>query len=308
VVGPAAKRLAVKDLVKRGKCSERKACTLVVAARSTVRYARRMASDEPALRRRIRGLASKHKRYGCRRIVVMLRREGWWVNKKRIHRLWKEEGLQRTRKRKRKRACGPSPDQPTKAEYPNHVWSYDFIEDRTERGGKLRMLCVLDECTRECHHIRVDRSIGAAKVIASLGWLFVLHGAPEYLRSDNGPELIAKSLRAWLEERGAKTIYITPGSPWENPYIESFNDKFRDECLNLHVFSDGRHAQELVETWRSEYNELRPHSSLNYMPPAEFAAHCRNSSRPTASFRSGNAATPGQTHEPKANTLTLVGT
>ncbi len=308
MVGPAAKRVVVKDLASRGECSERKACALVVAARSTVRYERRVAWDEAALRKRIRALAGKHKRYGCRRIGVMLRREGWRVNKKRVHRLWKEEGLQRTRKRKRKRACGPSPDLPTKAKYPNHVWSYDFIEDRTERGGKLRMLCVLDEFTRECHHIRVDRSIGAAKVIASLEWLFVLHGAPEYIRSDNGPELIAKSLRAWLEQRGTQTIYITPGSPWENPYIESFNDKFRDECLNLHVFSDGRHAQELVEAWREEYNELRPHSSLDYMTPAEFAAHCRNSSRPTASLRSGNAAPPGPDQQHKVNPLTPAGT
>ena len=124
-------------------------------------------------------------------------------------------------------------------------------------------------------------SIGAAQVIASLEWLFLLHGAPAYLRSDNGPELVAHSLQVWLEEQGAKTLYITPGSPWENAYIESFNDKFRDECLNMQVFTNGRHAQEVVEAWRIEYNEERPHSSLNYMTPAEFAAHCRNSGRPT---------------------------
>jgi len=246
VVGPAAKRAVAKDLAKRGQCSERKACTLVSAPRSTVRYERRVKDDEAALRQRIRKLADKHKRYGFRRILALLRREGWRVNKKRVHRLWKEEGLQRKRKPKKKRACGPTAGLPVKAEYPNQVWSYDFIEDRTERGGKLRMLCVLDEYTRESHHIRVDRSIGAAKVIASLEWLFVLHGAPVYIRSDNGPELVAKALQAWLAERGAETIYITPGSPWENPYIESFNDKFRDECLNMHVFTDGRHAQEVV--------------------------------------------------------------
>ena len=308
MVGPAAKRAVAKDLAKRGQCSERKACTLVSAPRSTVRYERRVKDDEAALRQRIRKLADKHKRYGFRRILALLRREGWRVNKKRVHRLWKEEGLQRKRKPKKKRACGPTAGLPVKAEYPNQVWSYDFIEDRTERGGKLRMLCVLDEYTRESHHIRVDRSIGAAKVIASLEWLFVLHGAPVYIRSDNGPELVAKALQAWLAERGAETIYITPGSPWENPYIESFNDKFRDECLNMHVFTDGRHAQEVVEVWRKEYNEERPHSSLNYMTPAEFAAHCRNSGRPTASLRSGNASPPRAEHQPEANTLTPVGT
>ena len=238
----------------------------------------------------------------------MLRREGWRVNKKRVHRLWKEEGLQRKRKRKKKRACGPTEKIPVRAEYPNHVWTCDFIEDRTERGGKLRMLCVLDEFTRESLHIRVERSIGAAKVIASLEWLFLIHGAPRYIRSDNGPELVAKAVQDWLAERGAQTIYITPGSPWENPYIESFNDKFRDECLNMHVFLDGRHAQEVVEAWRNEYNHERPHSSLNYTTPAEFAAHCRNSGRPTASLRSGNAQVPGAGQQIEANPLTLSGT
>ena len=308
MVSPAAKRTAARDLAKRGRCSERKACEVIEAPRSTVRYECRVKNDEAALRKRIRKLADKHKRYGVRRILAMLGREGWRVNKKRVHRIWKEEGLQRKRKAKKKRACGPTAGLPVKAEYANHVWSYDFIEDRTVRGGKLRMLCVLDEYTRECHHIRVDRSIGAAKVIASLEWLFLLHGAPAHLRSDNGPELVARALQTWLEERGARTIYITPGSPWENPYIESFNDKFRDECLNMHVFTDGHHAQEVVEAWRNEYNEERPHSSLDYMTPAEFAAHCRNSSRPTASLRCGNAEPPRSDQQTEANTLTAVGT
>ncbi|HNR31624.1 MAG TPA: IS3 family transposase, partial [Candidatus Hydrogenedentes bacterium] len=228
----------VKGLVQRGVCSERRACEVLDAPRMTVRYERRVRPGEDALRQRLRALATKHKRYGFRRMLALLRREGWRVNKKRVHRLWKEEGLQRKRKTKRKRGCGPSPELPVRAEHPNHVWSYDFIEDRTERGGKLRMLCIVDEYTRECLHIRVDRSIGAAKVIASLEWLFMLYGRPEYIRSDNGPELIAKALQTWLAEHHAKTLYITPGSPWENPFIESFNDKFRDECLNMHVFID----------------------------------------------------------------------
>lgn len=308
MVGPSAKRSAARDLVKRNRCSQRRACALLGVARMTARYQRRIRSDEPALRKRIRTLAARHKRYGYRRIFVLLRREGWRVNRKRVHRLWKEEGLQRRRKRKRARGCGPSQGLPVKAEYPNHVWSYDFVEDRTESGARLRMLNVLDEYTRECHHIRVEKSIGADKVIASLEWLFLLHGAPAYIRSDNGPEFIAKKLRTWLEKRGPETIYITPGSPWENPYIESFNDKFRDECLNMEVFTDGRHAQQVVEAWRIEYNEERPHSSLEYMTPAEFAARCRNSSRPTASFRSDNANTLSADNQAKANTLTHAGT
>lgn len=277
-------------------------------ARATVRYTRRFRSDEPALRKRIRKLAAKHKRYGSHRIWVALRREDWRVNEKRVHRLWKDEGLQILRKAKKRRACGPSVDLPMRAEYPGHVWSYDFIEDRTERGGKLRLLCIVDEYTRECLAIRAEPSIGAAKVVDVLDWLFLVHGTPAYLRSDNGSEFVAKALRTWLGQRGPKTLFITPGSPWENPYIESFHGKFRDECLNMHVFTDVRHAQQVVEAWRKEYNEERPHRSLHDRTPAEFAAHCRNSGRPTASLRSGNAEAPGAGQQIEANPLTLSGT
>lgn len=298
----------VKELVQRGKCSERRACGLLAAPRMTARYERQVRSDEAALRARIRQLAHKHKRYGVRRILAKLRREAWRVNKKRVHRIWKEEGLQCKRKSRKKRACGPSQDVAMRAEFPNHVWSYDFTEDRTERGGKLRTFNVVDEYTRQCHHIRVDRSIGAAKVIASLEWLFLLHGAPQYIRSDNGPELIAKALQSWLAERGAKTLYITPGSPWENAYIESFNDKFRDECLNMHVFTDGHEAQEVIEAWRLEYNDQRPHSSLNYLTPSEFAFQCRNSGRPTASLRYATEKAQADETQTSPNTLTVAGT
>jgi len=308
VVSPADKRAVARGLVERGECSERRACELVETARSTVRYKRRVRSDEAALRKRIRALAARCKRYGVRRVLAQLRREGWRVNKKRVHRIWKEEGLQRRRKNRKKRACGPTDGLPVHADRPNHVWSYDFIEDRTEGGGRLRSLCVLDEFTRECLHIRVDSSIGAQKVIASLEWLFLVRGAPEWIRSDNGPEFIAAALRTWLAERGSKTLYITPGSPWQNPYIESFNDKFRDECLNMHVFINGRHAQEVVEAWRTQYNEERPHSSLNYMTPAEFAASFRNSGRPTASLRYGNGAPASESAQTTPSTLTAVGT
>lgn len=306
-MSPGAKRAVVRDLVKHKRCSERCACELLAAPRMMVRYQRRIRDDEDVLRKRIRELAMKHKRYGFRRITVLLKREGWRVNRKRVYRIWKEEGLQRRRKCKRKRPSGPTTGLPVKAEYPNHVWSYDFVEDRTERGGRLRMLNVLEEFTRECHHIRVDSSIGADKVIASLEWLFLLHGTPKYIRSDNGPEFIAHRLQKWLGERGPETLYITPGSPWENPYIESFNDKFRDECLNMEVFDDGRHAQKVVEAWRTEYNEERPHSSLDYMTPAEYAAHYRHSGRPTASLRNGNGNLAG-VKQSMENPLTPVGT
>lgn len=307
MVSPAAQRTVVNDLVRQGQCSERKACTLVEVARSTKRYTRRVRSDEGLLRERIRALANRHRRYGYRRITALLRREGMKVNVKRVHRIWKLEGLGLKRKRPKRRAYGPTGQVLNKAESPNHVWTYDFIEDRTERGGTLRMLTVLDEFTRECLAIRVERSIGSQRVIDTLKWLFLLHGAPTHLRSDNGPEFIAKALRKWLGERGANTMYITPGSPWENPYIESFNGSLRDECLNMHLFTNGRHAQDVTEQWRKEYNELRPHSSLNYKTPAEFAAHLGNSSRPTASFRYPNAEPQTIDHECEKS-LTQTGT
>jgi len=166
---------------------------------------------------------------------------------------------------------GPVGEIVNKAEYPNHVWSYDFLEDRTERGGKLRILVIIDEYTRESLAIRVAPSIPALAVVGVLEWLFLTRGVPKYLRSDNGPEFVAKAVRNWLAESGCQTLFITPGSPWENGYIESFNDKLRDECLNREVFRNGKEAQTIVEAWRQEYNNHRPHSSLGYLTPAEFA-------------------------------------
>jgi len=166
---------------------------------------------------------------------------------------------------------GPTGRIINKAEYPDHVWSYDFIEDRTERGGKLRILVIIDEYTRECLATRVEPSIPAPVVIEVLEWLFLTRGVPKYLRSDNGPEFISKAVRQWLKESGCQTLFIKPGSPWENGYIESFNDKLRDECLNREVFRNGGEAQAIVKNWRQEYNNYRPHSSLGYLTPAEFA-------------------------------------
>ena len=166
---------------------------------------------------------------------------------------------------------GPVGEIVNKAEYPNHVWSYDFVEDRTERGGKLRILVIIDEYTRECLAIRIAASIPASVVVEILEWLFLTRGVPKYLRSDNGPEFVAKAVCQWLEESGCQTLFITPGSPWENGYIESFIDKLRDECLNREIFRNGREAQTIVEAWRQEYNDYRPHSSLDYLTPTEFA-------------------------------------
>lgn len=213
----------------------------------------------------------------------MLHREGRRVNKKRVHRIWKEEGLQVQRKPKRKRR-GPVGEVINKAEYKNHVWSYDFVEDRTMSGNRVRFLAVVDEYTRECLAIEAGRSMGGKEVIECLEWLFMVHGTPQYIRSDNGPEFVAKAVREWLEKEGCQTIYIEPGSPWENPYIESFNGKFRDECLNMELFRNVNEAQEIVNAWKEEYNERRPHSSLGNLTPKEFGGLlCEAAAMPSAS-------------------------
>ena len=274
---------------KRGTHSERRACRVVGVSRSTVRYE---PVPEPEanieLRKRMKKLAEKHKRYGYRRVQALLLREGWRVNRKRVHRLWKAEGLQVPRKRRRRRR-GPKGEVVRRALYQDHVWSWDFIEDSTETGGKIRFLTIVDEYTRESLMIRAGRSLGAGEVVEALEGLFLTRGVPEYIRSDNGPELVAEKVRRWLEKSGVRTIYIERGSPWENPFIESFNGSFRDECLNMHVFGTVEEAGEIVEIWRRDYNEERPHSSLGYLTPAEFAAKCEREKRKEA-VRAGSSS------------------
>jgi len=240
-------------------------------ARASHRYQTKPAADENGLRVKIRELADKHQAYGYRFITALLRDEDWFVNQKRVHRLWKEEGLQQPRRKPRKRYVGPKGEVKQKATHPNHVWSYDFVEDRTEKGGKIRILTVMDEFTRESLATNVAQSIKAVDVIHTLEWLFLIRGAPAHIRSDNGPEFVAKAVQGWLERRGCQTIYITPGSPWENPYIESFIGTLRKECLDQYLFVNGQEAQQVVEAWRHEYNHYRPHSSLGYLAPAVFA-------------------------------------
>jgi putative transposase len=222
----------------------------------------------------MRALARKHKRYGYRRIWAQLCREGWRVNRKRVQRLWREERLQVPVHQRKRRRLGSSANGSTrlKAAYANHVWSYDFVMDQTSDVRRLKLLPVTDEFTRECHAILVDRSITAQDVVDLLRYLFSVHGEPEYIRSDNGPEFIAKAVRAWLKQSGVQTLYIEPGSPWENAYSESFNSRFRDELLNPELFDSMTEARVLVEQYRVDYNHLRPHSALGYLAPAAFAA------------------------------------
>jgi putative transposase len=262
------KRELVGALKERG-VSERAACKSVGLSRSTHQYgSRRRAPD--GLRGRVVELSRKHKRYGYRRITAMLRRSGESVNHKRVWRVWKAEGLSLPRRRPKKRRLQKQA-LPTRAEHRGHVWTYDLVYDRTEKGRVLKMLVVLDEYTRECHRIRVEYGLDSEAVIETLEGLFELHGAPKHLRSDNGGEFIADRLKEWLAEQGTETAYIEPGHPWENGYGESFIGKLRDECLNEDVFYNHRYAQAVVESWRRQYNEERPHSSLGYRTPAEVA-------------------------------------
>jgi transposase InsO family protein len=279
MVSPLARRSAVKYLRRRGRSSLRRACLLLGMSRSVVGYVARRRWDETMLVKKIHELAVRNGRYGYRRVAVLLRREGWKVNRKRVHRIWKSEGLGLLRRRPKRRRMGPVGEIVNKAEYPNHVWSYDFVEDRTERGGKLRILVIIDEYTRECLTIRIAPSIPASVVVEVLEWLFVTRGMPRYLRSDNGPEFVARVVCQWLAESGCQTLFINPGSPWENGYIESFIDKLRDECLNREVFRNGKEARVIVEAWRQEYNNYRPHSSLGYLTPAEFARRYHDKSQ-----------------------------
>jgi putative transposase len=280
MVSPDAKRRAAAHAARQGY-SERRSCKALGIGRSLVRYKRRKNADEE-LTTKIKEIAAKRRRYGCKRVYQELRRLGWNVNHKRVHRIWKAEGLSLRRRRPKKQYYGPKGEVKQRATHQGHVWTYDFVEDRTSGGGKLRILAVLDEFTRESLAIVVERHMPAFKVVAALKWLFLIHGAPEHVRSDNGPEFIARALQDWLAETGSQTIYITPGSPWENPFIESFNGKFRDECLNMEVFTSLAEARVVIEDWRQDYNENRIHSSLGYLTPFEFAAHHKSENQLTS--------------------------
>jgi len=267
--------------------SERRACQVINQPRMTQRYKTKQPERDKALTAEIKKLARRHKRYGYRMITAKLRQNGWMVNHKRVQRIWQKEGLQVPYRRKFKKARGNSENSccVKKAEHINHVWTYDFMSDQTEDGKKLKLLTVLDEFTRESPAIEVGRSIRAKDVTAVLEYLFMVRGAPKFIRSDNGPEFIADAIKKWLNKRHVRTLYIEPGSPWENGYIESFNGKLRDEVLNREVFYSVKEAKVLVEDWRLEYNNHRPHSGLGYMTPAGFAASCIASASPTAQLQ-----------------------
>lgn len=287
--------------------SERRACAVLRQHRSTQRKAPRGRADEAALTADVIALAQTYGRYGYRRITALLGQAGWSVNAKRVQRIWRREGLKVPQKQPKRGRLWLNDGSCVRlrAERSNHVWSYDFVEDRTHDGRKFRMLCVIDEFTREALAIRVKRRLNSTDVLETLADLMILRGPPAYVRSDNGPEFIATTLREWIAAVGSQTAYIEPGSPWENGYCESFNSKLRDELLNGEIFFSLAEAQVLIESWRRHFNAVRPHSALKYRPPAPEAVIPRGGRIvPWASapaLESARSPNPNMASEPAMN-------
>jgi len=250
--------------------SERRACAALGQHRSTQRKLPQGRVDAEQLTADVIELARQYGRYGYRKIAALLRRAGWVVSDGRVERIWRREGLKVPHKQPKRGRLWLTDGSciRLRPQRSNHVWSYDFLEDRTHDGRRYRMLNVIDEFTRECLAIRVDRKLKAVDVIDVLSDLFILRGVPQHIRSDNGPEFVAKAVQEWITAVGAQTAYIERGSPWENGYVESFNARLRDELLNGEIFYTLREAQIIIESWRRHYNAVRPHASLDYKPPA----------------------------------------
>jgi len=266
----ASQRRAAVGVLKALKVSERRSCQLVGISRHGVRY--RSRRSDSALLEKLKVIAREHSRYGYRRACALLRRSGDEINHKRVQRVWQEARLSLPRHRPRKRRVGVSAITCVQALRPNHVWTYDFVFDRCANGPQIKLLTVVDEYTRESLAIHVATSIKSRAVIEVLARLVAERGAPQCLRSDNGSEFVAARVKEWLTEKGVETLYIEPGSPWQNAKGESFNGRLRDECLNVEWFKNPREATVIVETWRRHYNSERPHSSLDYRTPGEFYA------------------------------------
>lgn len=265
--------------------SERRACRVLGQARAVQRHTPIVRDDEDRLTGRIIELAAVYGRYGTPRIVALLRHEGWRVNHKRVERIWRREGLKVPRRQPKRGRLWLNDGSCVRlrAEHRNHVWAYDFVQGRTHDGLPLRMLVIVDEFSRECLSIDTARRLSSDDVLERLCWLMCARGTPVHIRSDNGSEFTARVVREWLAKVGVKTLYIEPGSPWENGYVESFNGKLRDELLNREIFYSLKEAKVLIESWRKEYNTVRPHSALGYRPPAPEALAA---GPPSASLRS----------------------
>jgi putative transposase len=280
VVTATQQRAAAGYLTETYQISQRRASRVLGRSRSTLRYRPADRSAEQPLVKEIRRLARQHKRWGYRRVHALLRRDGWEVNLKCVLRLWRQLGLKRPVRRKKARKLGPKPGSSanscvkTPARFKDDVWCYDFVADRTSDGGSLKWLTLVDEYTRECLALHVDRSLSGADVRRVLGRVMGRRGAPGRIRSDNGSEFVCEALSGWLPSRGTEPIPVAPGSPWENGYSESFNSRFRDEFLEAEEFESVPDAKEKGAWFRREYNTVRPHSALGYKTPRQFSDEC----------------------------------
>ena len=290
MVGPQVKREAVSTLMIERRFGVTRACGLISLSRSLYRY-RSRRSDGAELRARIEALAAEKRRYGYRRIHVLLRREGWRVNRKRTYRLYRDAGLA-VRRRKRKRIGLAERCPLPKPAAANVSWSMDFVSDGLADGRRVRCLTIVDDWNRECLAIEVDTSITGRRVVGVLERLADLRGLPASITVDHGPEFEGQVLDAWAYQRGVRLSFIRPGKPVENAYIESFNGKFRDECLNEHWFVTLAQARRVIETWRIEYNTERPHSSLGDLPPTLFAQRVSESNEDSVSLTTDSGSAP----------------
>ena len=278
MVSSSSRRRAVKHVVEEGLGNASQACRALGLSRSSYYALSRKSVASMALEGAIVELSEANPRYGYRRVTALLRRDGETVNGKRVQRVRRAQGLQVRKKQKRMKRLGISSGERQRAEGVNRVWSWDFVEHQTENGTRFRILTLIDEYSRRCLAMHAGWSIRAVDVITVVQEAMERYGKPSYIRSDNGPEFIAYAIGDWLKAEAVGTIYIAPGSPWENAYIESFHDKLRDELLNRELFGSLREAQVILEQWRREYNEERPHSSLGYLTPAEYAEILSNQS------------------------------
>jgi putative transposase len=295
-VSPSRRRSAVLMLQDRLGVSERRACQIAGQHRSTQRREPVVACDDAGLRARLRKLSRDRPRWGYRRAHAELLGEGWQINRKRVQRLWREEGLRVPQRRRKRQRLGHStvPASRLRAERPDHVWAFDFQFDQTADGHILKLLHVVDEFTREALAIKCARRIDADATVKVLESLSASRGrAPEFVRCDNGPEMTANALKDWCRFAGTGSSYIDPGSPWQNPYVESFGSRVRDELLAVEQFSCLAEAKVLIEDWRADYNEHRPHSALGMKSPVRFAKAWRAQHEPpAASLRSPYGLTP----------------
>ncbi|HEX6960674.1 MAG TPA: IS3 family transposase [Lacipirellula sp.] len=291
-MSPSRKREAVVKLQDQFATSERRACQILNQPRSSQRRKTRPRDDEPAVIKRMLELARERPRFGYRRIAALLRQEGFRASATRILRLWRKEGLKVPKKKRKRRAVGTSAASVVArpAQAPNDVWCWDFVFDRTASGGSLKWLSIVDEFTRECLVLKVDRGITSEAVIDWLAELLAMRGVPKCIRSDNGPEFIARAIRKWLAQVGVQTLYVQPGSPWQNGYAESFHSRLRDEFLAMEEFESLAAARQLTAAFRDDYNHHRPHGSLGYQAPAAFAARWAASA--TESLSATPQATP----------------